>query len=62
MYEGQSSQRVKTCQVGALTPTLSLEGLADLLEALSRELGAAGGLISLWGNELKRELNERLLQ
>jgi len=62
MYEGQSSQRVKTCQVGTLAPTLGLEGLADLLEALSKELGAARGLIPLWANELKLELNERLSQ
>ena len=62
MYERQSIQRVKTCQVGTLAPTLTLEGLADLLEALSIELGTAGGLIPLWANELQRELTERLGQ
>ena len=62
MYKGQSRQRVLTCQVGTLTPTLSLEGLRDLLQALQPELEAAGGLIPLWSNELQRELTERLGQ
>jgi len=62
MYERECSQRVITRQVGTLTPTISLEGLADMLEALSVELGAGVGLIPLWANELKLELNERLSQ
>ena len=49
-------------EAGTLRPTLSLKGLTDLLEALSPELKAVGGLIPLWANELRRDLNERLLQ
>ena len=60
MYKGQSRQRVLTCQVGTLVPTHSLEGLRDLLQALQPELEASQGLISLWGNELQRELTESL--
>ena len=62
MYVEKFNRSVPSSQLGTLTPTVSLEGLADLLEALSIELGEARGLIPLWGNELKRELNERLRQ
>ena len=47
---------------GQLMPTLSLEGLRDLLEALAPELAAAGGLIPLWAYEMKRDLSARFLQ
>lgn len=52
----------KKQEAGTLRPTLSLKGLIDLLEALSPELKAVGGLIPLWANELRRDLDERLLQ
>ena len=47
---------------GTWSPSLSLEGLLDLLQALAPELETAGGLTLLWANELKRDLNERFLQ
>ncbi len=62
MYGSNTSARTPKRQVGTLTPTLSLEGLRDLLQALQPELEAAHGLIPLWSAELKRELNERLRQ
>ena len=37
---------------GTLTPTLSLEGLVDLLEALAPQLEALGPLAGLFGREL----------
>jgi hypothetical protein len=40
------------------TPTLSLPGLLDLLDALEPELQALPGLASLWAEELRRDLSE----
>ena len=40
------------------TPTLSLPGLLDLLDALEPELQALPGLASLWAEELHRDLLE----
>ena len=48
--------------VGTQTSTVSLEGLADLLQALQPELEELGGLAWLWACELKKELAERFPQ
>ena len=62
MTANRSSQTADGGQAGTLSPTLSLMGLIDLLDALSPELKDVGGLIPLWANELRRDLDERLLQ
>ncbi len=45
MTANRSSQTSDGGQAGTLSPTLSLMGLIDLLEALWPELAPAGGLI-----------------
>ena len=62
VYGDESRRNVSIGQIGLLTPMLSLEGLVDLLRALQPELETAGGLIPLWANELRRDLDERLPQ
>ena len=60
MYGDEFNRNVSSRQLGVLTPTFSLEGLVDLLQALQPELEAADGLIPLWAHELKQDLNARL--
>ena len=55
-HKSPAKMRTQVRQFGTLTPTVSLEGLRDLLEVLGPELEAAGGLTLLWARELQRDL------
>ena len=41
-------------------PTLSLEGLRDLLKALEDDIAAVGGFAPFWADVLRQEIEERI--